>query len=138
MVRCTRVAKGWTQAELATKTGMTQAYISDMERGIGRTGPTVVTLRRLMTALGDDLIIEAASARMQASELDLEPDRLKIPPVELDRHWKADGLAGAGSWTELADRTAEPTPWRLNLNLGPPNCLWRRTKRRRWNGRRTD
>ena len=76
MVRCTRVAKGWTQAELATKTGMTQAYISDMERGIGRTGPTVVTLRRLMTALGDDLIIEAASARMQASELDLEPDRL--------------------------------------------------------------
>ena len=63
MVRCARVAKQLTQSELAARTGMRPSHISDIERGIGRIGPTVVILRRLMTALGDDVIVEAASAR---------------------------------------------------------------------------
>ena len=61
MVRSARLARGLTQTDLAARTGVTQPHISDIERGIGRIGPTVVTLRRLMNALGYDLAINTVS-----------------------------------------------------------------------------
>jgi transcriptional regulator with XRE-family HTH domain len=45
-----RQRKGLTQEELSEKSGFTQQYISDLERG--RRNPTVVTLYELAMALG--------------------------------------------------------------------------------------
>jgi len=45
-----RREKGFTQERFAEVSGMTQQYISDLERG--RRNPTVVTLFHLASALG--------------------------------------------------------------------------------------
>jgi transcriptional regulator with XRE-family HTH domain len=44
-----RLAKGFTQEGFAEKSGVTQQYVSDLERG--RRNPTVVTLYHLAHAL---------------------------------------------------------------------------------------
>jgi transcriptional regulator with XRE-family HTH domain len=49
-VRRIRDKKGLTQEKFAEKSGFSQQYISDLERG--RRNPTVVTLFELATALG--------------------------------------------------------------------------------------
>jgi DNA-binding XRE family transcriptional regulator len=43
-------AAGLTQEQLAVRAGMSQQYISDLERG--KLNPTIVTLYELATALG--------------------------------------------------------------------------------------
>ena len=45
-----RQQKGFTQERFAEVSGVTQQYVSDLERG--RRNPTVVTLYHLATALG--------------------------------------------------------------------------------------
>jgi transcriptional regulator with XRE-family HTH domain len=45
-----RNAAGLTQEQLAERSGFSQQYISDLERG--RCNPTIVTLYELATALG--------------------------------------------------------------------------------------
>jgi transcriptional regulator with XRE-family HTH domain len=45
-----RVAEGLTQEEFAERSGFSQQYISDLERG--RRNPTVVSLYELAQALG--------------------------------------------------------------------------------------
>jgi transcriptional regulator with XRE-family HTH domain len=45
-----RIAKGLTQEEFAERSGISQQYISDLERG--RRNPTVVSLYELAQALG--------------------------------------------------------------------------------------
>ncbi|HWJ37589.1 MAG TPA: helix-turn-helix transcriptional regulator [Sphingomicrobium sp.] len=49
-VRALRQARGMTQEQLAEKSGFSQQYISDLERG--RRNPTVVSLYELAQALG--------------------------------------------------------------------------------------
>lgn len=49
-VRRSRTACGITQEQLAERSGFTQQYISDLERG--RRNPTVVSLFELAQALG--------------------------------------------------------------------------------------
>lgn len=49
-VRQLRQKIGLTQEAFSVKSGLTQQYISDLERG--RRNPTVVTLFELATALG--------------------------------------------------------------------------------------
>ena len=44
-----RKARGWTQEELAERSGLSQQYLSDLERG--KRNPTVVTLFELAQAL---------------------------------------------------------------------------------------
>ena len=58
---CARLRKerGWTQEELAERSGLSQQYLSDLERG--KRNPTVVTLYELAQAL-------------------------KVAPVELQQH----------------------------------------------------
>lgn len=51
-VRTRRLAKGWTQEQFAEKSGLSQQYISGLERG-GR-NPTVLTLFELAHALDTD------------------------------------------------------------------------------------
>lgn len=48
-VRRVRQNKGYTQEEFAEKSGFSQQYISDLERG--RRNPTIVTLYELASAL---------------------------------------------------------------------------------------
>ncbi|MAO04752.1 MAG: transcriptional regulator [Citromicrobium sp.] len=45
-----RKARGWTQEELAERSGLSQQYISGLERG--RRNPTILTLYELSEALG--------------------------------------------------------------------------------------
>jgi transcriptional regulator with XRE-family HTH domain len=45
-----RLAKGFTQEHFAEVSGVTQQYVSDLERGLRN--PTVVTLYHLASALG--------------------------------------------------------------------------------------
>lgn len=49
-VRDARVAAGLTQEELANRSGFSQQYLSDLERG--HRNPTIVTIYELSQALG--------------------------------------------------------------------------------------
>lgn len=44
-----RKAKGWTQEGLAERSGLTQQYLSDLERG--KRNPTIVTIYEIAQAL---------------------------------------------------------------------------------------
>ncbi len=48
---CARLRKerGWTQEDLAERSGLTQQYLSDLERG--KRNPTIVTIFELAQAL---------------------------------------------------------------------------------------
>lgn len=48
---CARIRKerGWTQEELAERSGLSQQYLSDLERG--RRNPTIVTIYEIAEAL---------------------------------------------------------------------------------------
>jgi transcriptional regulator with XRE-family HTH domain len=48
---CARIrrSRGWTQEELAERSGLTQQYLSGLERG--RRNPTIVTIYELSVAL---------------------------------------------------------------------------------------
>ena len=61
-----RLAKGWSQSELARRVGTKQANISKLENGLGN--PTLDFLRRVAKALDTDLSVrferpEAAEAQ---------------------------------------------------------------------------
>ena len=51
---CARIrnARGWTQEELAERSGLSQQYLSGLERG--RRNPTIVTIYELAQALEVD------------------------------------------------------------------------------------
>lgn len=48
---CARIrkAKGWTQEQLSERSGLTQQYLSDLERG--KRNPTIVTIYEISQAL---------------------------------------------------------------------------------------
>lgn len=59
-VKRLRLARGLTQEQFAERSGFSQQYISDLERG--RRNPTVVSLFELAQALGaevQDLVVVA-------------------------------------------------------------------------------
>jgi transcriptional regulator with XRE-family HTH domain len=45
-----RLARGWTQEQLAERSGFSQQYLSGLERGLRN--PTVVSVQELALALG--------------------------------------------------------------------------------------
>ena len=63
-VRRQRALHGWTQAELATRAGMAQSRISDLERGIG--DPSVGTVEKIAHALGLSYIALVADTEVAA------------------------------------------------------------------------
>lgn len=62
-VRRLRIARQLTQEQFAERSGFSQQYISDLERG--RRNPTIVSLYELAQALGATLI-----ALLEVEEID--------------------------------------------------------------------
>jgi transcriptional regulator with XRE-family HTH domain len=62
-VRRARTVAHLSQAVLAERAGITQAHLSELERGLGRNGPTVGMLSRLMYELDDELLFDTARSR---------------------------------------------------------------------------
>jgi ribosome-binding protein aMBF1 (putative translation factor) len=62
-VRTTRLAAGWTQGDLAERTGLQQAYISQIETGAQNI--TLQTAQVVASALGSELWILLKSVRQQ-------------------------------------------------------------------------
>ena len=89
MIRNLRTAQGVSQTELARRVGSTQAHISEIERGIGRNGPTLLTLARIVSELGDTLIVDTQNRRLQADATtgSVAPDGVEA---------LAPGMSGAG------------------------------------------
>ena len=56
LVVAARDASGLTQKELASKSGLTQSNISNIEKGITR--PTIESLKKIATATGKRLVIQ--------------------------------------------------------------------------------
>lgn len=57
-IRVTRERKGLSQVELAKRLGVSQARISEIEKGKGKNGPSVDLLQRIAAACGGKLHLE--------------------------------------------------------------------------------
>lgn len=55
LIRSTRRRRRLSQRALALRAGTTQAWISELERGLAQ--PTVEMLRRLMLVMGEELVV---------------------------------------------------------------------------------
>lgn len=66
-IRRERLARGWTQAELADRVGVSSNHVARLERG--ETGATFYLMHRIGAALGVDLmqLTPAASSKRQAA-----------------------------------------------------------------------
>jgi transcriptional regulator with XRE-family HTH domain len=71
-----RLGKGFTQERFADVSGVTQQYVSDLERG--RRNPTVVTLYHLAQALGVSHV-ELVMPDEDASREIAKPSKRKSP-----------------------------------------------------------
>ena len=81
VVRAARARAGLTQAELARRTGTSQAAISALERGVEQ--PTVDRLERILRATGRQLGVESiAPAGVEADDLALLRHNLTLTPEQ--------------------------------------------------------
>ena len=69
-LRAARTRAGLSQAQLASRTGTSQATISAYEGGSKQ--PTVATFSRLLAAAGARLTVEPAAAVVEPSRAELE------------------------------------------------------------------
>jgi|SRR6185295_4740788 len=96
VVRQARQRSGLSQRRLALRAGTDQAAISRIERG--DTSPTVETLERLLTAMG-----ERVSLQPRPLERDYDPLHMR---ATLERS-PEERLRLAISWNRLAGRLSE-------------------------------
>jgi uncharacterized protein len=78
IIRAVRLRQGLTQAELALRAGTSQPVVSAYEHG--RRDPTYATLRRLVEAGGEQLVLSAArptSDLQPAADMDEHARRLR-------------------------------------------------------------
>jgi len=111
MIRTARRSRGLTQRELAEKLDTTQSAVARLERRGGTT--TVLTLERVMAALGKDLVIEAADHTAQVDET-LIAANLRMSPVErLATSPATTSIFGdSAGWLGVADPRDElPAIW---------------------------
>jgi transcriptional regulator with XRE-family HTH domain len=95
LVRSTRERLGLSQRRLALRAGTTQAAISRIERGI--VSPTFTTLRELMIAMGEEVIL---SARRLPTDWDPAHMASTLARTPEER------LALAVSWNRMAGELA--------------------------------
>jgi len=62
VIRNMRETAGLSQRELARRLQTSQAHLSELERGTGTQGPTVLMLQKIARACGADLRIEASAS----------------------------------------------------------------------------
>ena len=99
LVRRLRTHRGVTQSELARRIGTTQAHISELERGLGANGPTIVTLARIVSELGDMAFVGTVN-QLKAREAD-QIDEAKSKTFSLlGKVVKQWGRVGASKRTE--------------------------------------
>ncbi|MGH3854671.1 MAG: helix-turn-helix domain-containing protein [Pseudonocardiaceae bacterium] len=98
VIRLVRQAHGWTQQELADRSGYSQATISRMERGVSRAGRDTIVLADLAGALGvPPAVLGVASASGQRPILD-----------GVERRELVGGAAGLALAVLLPQRVATP------------------------------
>ena len=59
-VRAARIAKGWTQEDMASITGLSRYTVMDAENPKSKRGPSLTTVYYLFLALGLTLEVRAA------------------------------------------------------------------------------
>jgi transcriptional regulator with XRE-family HTH domain len=65
LIRDMRIARGFSQNQLAERAGTTQSHISQLERGIGRQGPTIEMLSRIGRACGEHIQLVTRAGHKQ-------------------------------------------------------------------------
>jgi len=108
LVKQARLAAGMTQAQLADATGMSQAYVSTMERG-GLT-PTLPTLNRVAAATGQTITIRLEP---RSAEEEGEPMTATMTPPALavsarERELRAQMVAEAVANVNLSGVPIDP------------------------------
>ncbi len=96
LIRRTRERHGISQRSLALRAGTDQAAVSRIERG--EVSPSVDTVERLLTAMGERLKLEA-----ERDERDYDPVHLRATLARTP----AERLELAISWNRLAGRLTE-------------------------------
>jgi len=99
-----RLAKGWSQSELARRAGTRQANISKLENGLGN--PTLDFLRRVAKALGTDLTIQLQRlAPIKTQHLVLVQEIRVVQPEKL--------------WGGASRRSVSASPWAQQFPCPP-------------------
>lgn len=97
-IKAEREAKGWTQAELARKLGVTRNAVSLWENGV--TEPTLPKVRKMIRLFG----VSGLGGVNQERAASLLPDVSgELMPV--------DGYAAASTWQEIDQLGQEPQKW---------------------------
>jgi len=106
-----RLAKGWSQAELARRVGTKQANISKLENGLAN--PTVDFLRRVAKALEADFNVHfgpqaphETQAMIRVEIRTVQPEKLwgsQRSPAHTESHWADFAAAPACTAPVLAD-----------------------------------
>jgi transcriptional regulator with XRE-family HTH domain len=79
LIRSARSGAAMTQAELASRAGLTQSAVARLERG--GSNPTVATLARAIAATGHRLVLDAHPHRASFDEGQLR-ERLALTPAQ--------------------------------------------------------
>jgi transcriptional regulator with XRE-family HTH domain len=99
VIREARGRHGLSQGELAYRTRSTQQAISRLERGL--VSPSVETLERIATALGEELVVELRPRELPFDHYQLEANAMRSPSERLARGigWNrfAAEIAAAGA-----------------------------------------
>lgn len=117
-VRELRLGKGWTLADLAEHSGLTKAYLSDVENG-GAGKPNIQYMFAIARALGvtlDELLHDAAETRLSGHPRRPKPD---LPPglAELQEELKLsdDDVERLATVTFRGHRPRDKEGWRFLL-----------------------
>ncbi len=114
MLKDARNRKGWTQAEAAARLGVSQGYLSLLERGLRTASPGLVETARMLfgpdvsLSLQDHSLVPADDLAKRLAALGYEPlaylaGRAKQAPQEV--------LLAALSHPDLEARLVEALPW---------------------------
>lgn len=95
LLRSTRERLGLSQRTLALRAGTTQAAISRIERGL--VSPTLATLRELMLAMGEELVLSSRRLPTSWDPAHMASTLARTPD---------ERLALALSWNRMSDRLA--------------------------------
>jgi transcriptional regulator with XRE-family HTH domain len=80
LLREARIRHGLDQRTLARRAGTSQVQISRIERG--ETSPTIETLARLLSVMGERLVLDSEEVRGNRSTAALRSDFTQLSPEE--------------------------------------------------------